>query len=285
MHSMELAMRCTRRKKVMSRSKSWVRVLVGALLALALMPAVFAQSGGAKVRVVHASPDAPAVDVYLDGNKVLTNVPFFTASDYLDVPAGAHDIKVTPTGDANTAVIDAKGVTVEAGKMYTVAAVGKLADIKPQIYSDNLAAPAAGKAHVRVVHASPDAPAVDVKVKGGPTLISNLAFPNDSGYNPVDAGSYDLQVTPAGGDQVVLDLPGTNLEAGKIYDIFAVGLLNGEPALRVEVTTPAPMAAAPAAQAPSSLPNTAGEVESLALFGLLAAMLLAGGVMMLRRAR
>jgi len=265
----------------MARSKSWVRIMLGALLALALVPAVFAQSGSAKVRVVHASPDAPAVDVYLDGNKVLTNVPFFTASDYLDVPAGPHDVKVTPTGDASTAVIDAKGVTVEAGKVYTIAATGKLADIKPAILSDNLSAPAAGKAHVRVIHFSPDAPAVDIKVKGGPTLISSLAFPKDSGYSPVDAGSYDLVVTPSGSDAVALDLPGTNLEAGKIYDVFAIGLLNGEPKLAVKIVTPAPVAAA----APAQLPRTAGESAPLALFAIGAALLVVGGLAARRWAR
>jgi hypothetical protein len=261
---------------------SWIMVLMGMLVGLALAPAAFAQGGNAKVRVVHASPDAPAVDVYVDGAKVLTNVSFFTASDYLDVPAGPHDIKVTPTGDANTAVIDAKGVSVEAGKAYTVAATGKLAEIKPSIYSDNLSAPSAGKAHVRVVHASPDAPAVDIKVKGGAALIPNLAFPNDSGYLPVDAGSYDLTVNAAGADTVALDLPGVALEAGKIYDIFAVGLLNGEPKLRVEVTTPPPAAAA---LAPISLPTTAGETLPLALFALMAALLVGGGLALRQRVR
>jgi hypothetical protein len=259
-------------------------IAAGLLLALALAPGAFAQ-GNAKVRVVHASPDAPAVDVWVDGNRALSNVPFFTASDYLDLPAGPHDIKVTPAGDANTAVIDAKGVTVEAGKAYTIAAVGKVAEIKPAVLADNLAAPASGKAHVRVVHASPDAPAVDIKVKGGPTLIANLAFPTDSGYSPVDAGTYDLVVTPAGSETVALDLAGTKLEAGKIYDIFAVGLLNGEPTLRVEVTTPAPLAApaAPAA-APQQLPNTAGETIPAILFAFAAALLL-GGLAMRRWAR
>jgi LPXTG-motif cell wall-anchored protein len=271
-------------EKVMRNRTSWILVLFGMLLALALVPAASAQ-GNAKVRVVHASPDAPAVDVYLDGAKVLTNVPFFTASDYLDVPAGPHDIKVTPTGDANTAVIDAKGVSVEAGKAYTVAATGKLAELKPTVYADNLSAPAAGKAHVRVVHASPDAPAVDIKVKGGPALISNLAFPKDSGYLPVDAGSYDLTVNAAGTDTVALDLPGVKLEAGKIYDIFAVGLLNGEPKLRVEVTTPPAAAAVPAGPAPTTLPNTAGETLPLALFVGMAVLLIGGGLALRRRAR
>jgi len=67
------------------RSKSWILFLLGALLALTIAPAAFAQSGTAKVRVVHASPDAPAVDVIVNGNKALTNVPFFTASAYYSV--------------------------------------------------------------------------------------------------------------------------------------------------------------------------------------------------------
>lgn len=254
------------------RSKSWILFLLGALLALTIAPAAFAQSGTAKVRVVHASPDAPAVDVIVNGNKALTNVPFFAASAYLDLPAGSYDIQVVPTGATSPVVIDAKGVRIEAGKAYTIAATGKLAEIKPTILNDDLTAPAAGKAHVRVIHFSPDAPAVDVKVAGGPTLISNLAFPKASNYLPVDAGSYDLQVTPAGGTAVVLDLKGTRLEAGKIYDVFAVGEL-AKIKVEVAVTTPA---------APAALPRTGGE-SSIAMWALAAAAALIGAGLMLRR--
>jgi LPXTG-motif cell wall-anchored protein len=269
----------------MVRRISWSALLMGLLLALALAPAAFAQGNNAKVRVIHASPDAPAVDVYVNNNKVLTNVPFFTASDYLDLAGGSYDIKVTPTGQPDTAVIDAKGVAVEGGKAYTIAAGGKVADIKPYILSDNLAAPAAGKAHVRVVHLSPDAPAVDIKVAGGPTLISNLAFGKDSGYLPVDAGTYDLQVVPAGKTEpVVIDLKGTKLEAGKIYDVFATGEL-AKITPQVKVTTPVASAGGGSTTPPSSLPRTAGE-DSLpvALFGLVVLLLVAGGLLLRRRA-
>jgi hypothetical protein len=249
--------------------------LLGALIALIAAPA-FAQSGTAKVRVVHASPDAPPVDVYVNGSKALSNVPFFTASNYLDLPGGSYDIKVTPAGATEPAVIDAKGVTIEAGKAYTIAATGKLADIKPTILADNLSAPAAGKAHVRVIHFSPDAPAVDIKVANGPTLIPALAFPKDSGYLPVDAGTYDLQVTPAGASAVVLDLKGTRLEAGKIYDVFAVGEL-ASIKVEVAVTTPA--------TAPAALPNTSGEELPLGLIALGAGALVALGAAARRFAR
>lgn len=203
----------------------------------------------ARVRVVHASPDAPAVDVYADGNKVLTDVAYKGASDYLSVPAGPHNFKVFATG-ANpasaTPVINADA-TLEAGNDYTVVAIGRLADIKPLILTDDNSTPAAGKAHVRVIHASPDAPAVDVAVKGGPVLFSDLAFGKEAGPAPVDAGTYDLEVRAAGTTTVALPIDGVTFEAGKIYTVLAVGLLNGTPKLEALplVNDPAPAATAP----------------------------------------
>lgn len=240
--------------------------ILGAVGAIGLMVLFGGASASAedmaRVRVVHASPDAPAVDVYADGNKVLSNVPFKGSSDYLSVPAGPHNFKVYAAGEnpaSGTAVIDADA-TLAAGKDYTIVAVGRVADIKPAVFEDNNAAPAAGKAHVRVIHASPDAPAVDVAVKGGPVVFANLAFPNAAGPSPVDAGTYDLEVRAAGTTTVALPINGVQLQAGKIYTVLAVGLLNGTPALEalpiVNDPAPSPAAAAspvaPAAALPAS---------------------------------
>lgn len=251
--------------------------LLAALLALVVAPAAFAQGGTAKVRVVHASPDAPAVDVYVNGNRTLTNVPFFTASDYLDLPGGTYRIQVTPTGSpASQAVIDANA-TIEAGKAYTIAATGPVASIQPTIVVDDLSAPAAGKAKVRVYHFSPDAPAVDVKLAGGATLIPNLAFPNSSDYLEVDAGSYNLQVTPAGASAVVIDLAGTNLQAGRIYSVFATNLV-ASITPELAVTTPV------AAGAPAALPTTSiGAQVPMSLIMAAALVLLVAGALIVRR--
>lgn len=256
--------------------------LVALLMALFVVPAAFAQGNTAKVRVLHASPDAPAVDVYVNGNQTLTNVPFFTASNYLDLPAGSYRVQVAPTGQpASAAVIDAN-VTIEAGKAYTVAATGLVANIQGSVIEDNLAAPAAGQAHVRVYHFAPDAPAVDIQLADGTKLIQNLAFPNASDYLPVPAGTYDLQVVPAGGSDVVINLPGTTLEAGKIYSVVAAGRLsNIRPELAVFTPSAAPSSGG--AAAPSTLPATAegDSVPFVALIG--AAVLLLGAAFVLRR--
>lgn len=207
----------------------------------------------ARVRVVHASPDAPGVDVYANDNKVLTNVEFPAASDYLTVPAGTYNFKVYATGAdpvMDEPVIDADA-TLAAGKDYTVAAVGLVADIQPAVFEDNNAAPSSGKAHVRVIHASPDAPAVDIAVANGPVLVESLEFPDAAGPLPVDAGTYDLELRAAGTETVALPLDGVSLTAGKIYTVIAVGLLEGEPALDVLTIADDPRAAAPA-PAPSA---------------------------------
>lgn len=78
---------------------------------------------------------------------------------------------------------------------------------------------------MRVAHNSPDAPAVDVAVAGGPVLFSNVAFPDATGFAEVDAGTYDLEVRPAGTEDVALALDGVALEAGRVYDVFAIGTL------------------------------------------------------------
>ena len=188
----------------------------------------------ARVRVVHASPDAPAVDVYANGSRVLSNVPFKGASDYLSVPAGNYTFEVRAAGaPASSAAVLTATAGLKAGTDYTVMAVDRLSQIKARVFIDSNAAPAAGKAHVQVVHASPDAPAVDIGLKGGAVLVPNLPFGELKGPLPVDAGTYNLEIRLAGTSTVVLPIDGIRLEAGKVYTFVAVGLAGGSPALSV----------------------------------------------------
>jgi hypothetical protein len=269
---------------------------LGAFIAAAVFLAgdASAQAGDARVRVLHASPDAPAVDVYVDGSEAISNLAFGSITDYVSLPAGNHAIKVFPASadGTGTPVIDVPALTVESGKDYTVAAAGKVADIAPEVFVDNNAAPAANTAHVRVVHLSPDAPNVDIFAQGAGVVIPNLAFKAAANYLPLASGSYDLEVRAAGSSTAVLSLPDTNLEAGKVYTAFAIGLAGGDPALSVKLTTDATTSASPAATA-AHLPTTGGapaagsssNVTLIALAGLLLALvgLAAGGYTLVRQ--
>ncbi len=181
----------------------------------------------ARVRAVHASPDAPAVDILVNGGVAFANVPFRAISDYALLPPGTYNIQVVPAGATTPVVIDAN-VTVAAGKDYTVAATGQLASIAPLVLVDDNSAPAAGNAHVRFIHLSPNAPAVDIAVAGGgPVIFANVAFGEVGTYTPVPAGTYNLEVRLAGTTTVVLPIPGVTLAAGKVYTAYAFGLVGG----------------------------------------------------------
>jgi hypothetical protein len=87
--------------------------------------------GNLKLRVIHAAPFGPdatstAVSIRTDRGAVLgglTNVPFFAASGYLEIPAGKYDLKVA-TPDGGTNLIDLAPVDLPAGAVLSVLATG-----------------------------------------------------------------------------------------------------------------------------------------------------------------
>jgi hypothetical protein len=181
----------------------------------------------ANVMVVHASPDAPGVDLLVDDvkkNSAALNFPNNTG--YLELEAGTRNLKVNVAGTTTT-VINAD-VPFTKDMSYSVFAVDSVSVISAIVLTDDLTAPAAGKAHVRFIHLSPDAPAVDVAVAStGDVVFGNKAFKEYTAFTPLDAGAYNLDVRVAGTTTVALVLPTITLEAGKIYTVYAKGFLGG----------------------------------------------------------
>jgi len=98
---------------------------IGELGASTFEPVVLVDAGSALARLVHAAPDAPAVDVYADGGLLFENVAFTDATDYVPVPAGSYTLSVRPAGDPETTVASFD-VTLERGMAYTGYAIGYL---------------------------------------------------------------------------------------------------------------------------------------------------------------
>jgi hypothetical protein len=185
----------------------------------------------AQVRVVHASPDAPNVDVLVDDTQVLTNVAYRAASGFLEVDAGTRRLRVRATGTTTT-VIDASPVLADGGS-YTVLATGLLAGIQPVVAQDNLTDPAAGQVKLRVIHAAPAAAGVDVyatapgaDINTATPVLTNVAFRAVSDYLVVPAGTYQIRVTPTGTKTVAIDAE-LVLGAGQIRTVVATDAPGG----------------------------------------------------------
>jgi hypothetical protein len=188
--------------------------------------------GEARLRVVHASPDAPDVDVLLDDAEVLGDVPYLTASDYLEVPAGDRNLKVNAAGTATT-VIDAD-VSLVDGTDYTVIATGLAEAIEPIVLQDDNSAPASGNARVRAIHGAPGAPAVDIYVTAPGAdlettipLLANVEFGDVADYIDAPAGDYQVRVTPTGTKTVLIDSGTLTLSSGQVRTAIAVDAAGG----------------------------------------------------------
>jgi len=206
--------------------------------------AVIADSRAA-IRVGHLAPNVPAVDVSLDDSGTstsvlsLSNVTFPADSGYAIVPAAPYDASVALASNPETPVLTLKDATLAASTSTSVFAIGLLGGTGVQklqlaAFADDRV-PEEGKAKVRVLHLSPDAPAVDVVALGSDgsiaaTLVSNLSYPNATPADlAVAPGSYTLAVVPTGATSPVLPTAAgvtVTLEAGQIVTVAAIGCLN-----------------------------------------------------------
>ena len=218
---------------------------------LCLLVSIFALSGcggssnnthSPQLRAVHLSPDAPAVDINISGNNVLEDVNYRQASGFLDLSEGATPIQVL-VANTTTAVIDAT-LDLQSDTKYTVLAINTVANIEPLVITDNIDAPANGKAALRVVHGAPSAPAVDVYVSGPnddflslSPLLEDVPFKVFSDELEVDAGDYRVRVTAANDNNVIYDSGTISLTSGVEYIAIASEVSNGPSPIGLTILT------------------------------------------------
>ncbi|HEU4910533.1 MAG TPA: DUF4397 domain-containing protein [Actinomycetes bacterium] len=254
-------------------------VLAGtvALLAAAFTAPAQAASGTATVTVVHGVPGA-TVDVYANGEELLTDFEPGTVTDPTELPAGTYDLKVTEAGAGadGEALIEANGVEVPAGANATVAAHLD-ADGNPVLtpFVNDASDVPAGKARLTVRHTAA-APAVDVRA-GGTPVFEGLTNPNEESAE-VDAGTVSADVVLAGTETVALGPADLTLEEGTNTIVYAWGSAADEN-LDLAVQTISGLDSAPAgvpsgtggqAAAAEAVPVWLAAIFALALVGLVA---------------
>jgi hypothetical protein len=207
-----------------------------------------ADGQAASLRAAHMSPNAPAVDVYLDNETAVSGVEFSEISEYAPVTPGNHTVTIT-AADNRSAVVFNRTVALSAGT-HTVTATGEVGPnasqpFAPLVLDDNTTAPGENASKVRLVHAVPDAPPVDVTVEGtNTTLFDNVTYGNATEYTAVPGGEYTLEIRPATANDSgpVVTTVDIEVENGTTYTAFAAGYLDpanasGEEPLDLVVVT------------------------------------------------
>jgi hypothetical protein len=177
----------------------------------------------AYVSLYHGSPDAPDLDIEVDGRQI--NAYPFEYTDYSGYQrfyTGDRNFKFGPY--ASSSVNIDTTVTFEKNKAYSVFVAGEFDNAGLVVLNDNSDSPASGKAKVRVINLSPDAGEVDLAI-GDETgsLAGNLMFKEASEFIEVDAEEYDFQVRSSANDEVLLTVPDIDLQPRYFYTIIIRG--------------------------------------------------------------
>lgn len=180
----------------------------------------------AYVSVYHAVPDGPQFDIVVD-DRVINRNPFDYASysGYLNFFTGNRSIKFTAAGASN-ALIDTT-FNFADGKAYSLFAINSLPRTEALLVVDSAAAPQAGKARVRFIHLSPDAPAFDVTISGDTAaLFTHQTFKDATEFKEIDAGVYSFDIADTGSSAVTLSAKDVQIVAGRFYTILTRGFAN-----------------------------------------------------------
>ena len=207
-------------------------------------------AANAGVRIIHASPDTPNVDVYVNQTPLVDtpavpNLAFTQGTDYIALPTGDYDVQVAAAG-TDTVPLQVNPFSVDDTQDVTVVAGNFFSSIEPFVFTDDRTSDA-NNARVRFIHMAPDVDTVDVAVAGDALPLFNaVSFGQSGGYLTLPAGTIDHDVRFDADDSVALPVPGVTLRAGLVYTIFAMGSLQTndvQPVVFVDAT-PAPGAVA-----------------------------------------
>ncbi|MBN1549986.1 DUF4397 domain-containing protein [bacterium] len=181
-----------------------------------------------RVRVVHLSPDAPPVDVWLDkSDPIVSNVHFGQGSEYLTLNAKAATFDIAPAGThPKESVLSFNDIMLDPDTDYTAVAYNFLNDLSGLAMVDDNSAVEPGFVRLRAVHTAAKVGSVDIlllqNISPPVILWPNLKLGDVGDYIEVPAKAYTIgfDVNTDGKPDVIYDIP--SLPSGDILNIYAV---------------------------------------------------------------
>lgn len=177
--------------------------------------------GSSLVRVFHAVPNAPAVDVYVNDNLAFRNINFRQFTNYVPLTAGQYTIRLYATGTTAPALLTAE-LTLPADGMYTTAATGNVDDLQLLVLDDmDTSSVMNDSSKVRIVQLAPNAPALNIQLDGM-TMVQGIRFREMTAYAPVPPNAYIVNVVNALSNALLLTFR-IQLRSGFLSTVYIIG--------------------------------------------------------------
>lgn len=174
--------------------------------------------------VINASPNIEKFDFVIDNKLVNSDAFKYTERlPYINIYSGLRNIGIYKD-DTNDSLRTGK-LTAKAGEIYSVYVVGLAPNHEFLTITDSLTKPSTGKAQIRFLNLSVNAPALKLNYGTDSVLFNNIAYKKHSDFVEIPAGKkYNFSVATEAGTGNTGTENGVMIESGKIYTVWAKGV-------------------------------------------------------------
>lgn len=192
--------------------------------------------GMSNIRLFHAAPGAPEVDIYANGRLVARRLAYGQFTDYIQLAAGTYTIQAYPVGLTQNPVLNVR-IPLADGKIYTLAVIGILPRIGILPVEDSYEPLSPGTANIRFANLSPNAPSLNLAIMRGPDLFTDVTYTEVSEYRAIRPGNYNFVIRPATSQTIVTALPNMVIKPKRNLTFYLLGMYGQQPST-LEVYVP-----------------------------------------------
>lgn len=174
--------------------------------------------------VINASPNIEKFDFVIDNKLVNSDAFKFTERlSYFNIYSGLRNVSIYKD-DTNDTLRTGK-LNVKPGEIYSLYVIGLAPNHQFLTLTDSLSNPSAGKAQIRFLNLSVNAPALKLNYGTDSVLFNNVAYKKHSDFVEIPAGKkYNFSVAAQAGTGNTSAENGVMIESGKIYTVWAKGV-------------------------------------------------------------
>jgi Domain of unknown function (DUF4397) len=220
--------------------------LAAAFAALATLTgcqAIVSSAPEAQVRVIHATPDAPGLDIYQGPNALAYNLGFGTVTSYIPLTPGAYSIHADTVGSRQ--ILSTAKATFAPSTQYTILFGNSITSPQQLTLIDQSQPAPSGQTALRFLNQATRSSAIDIylvpagqKLTSVAPLVNGVTYGTNTGYLNVPANTYSLIMMPAGivpaSASTVYAGPQISYSAGSVRTVVLIDQpLATNPALQV----------------------------------------------------
>lgn len=172
------------------------------------------------IRFLHAVPEGENVDIYINDKPFYKGLEPNEFSPYVYVPQGNYTVTVYLEETQDNPIVNER-IDVRTNELVTMVITGEEGDIKLLPVVEETEVVSGNNAKVRVVHLSPNAPAVNISADNQ-ELFTNVKYRDVTPYKAIPAKVYTINIEEASTGRLMRQNQVT-INPGRIYTFYAIG--------------------------------------------------------------